>query len=77
MQTLELTGVVDEAGDLTLHVHTDFPPGPLTVEVNLPELSADNHALPQGKLNWTVFSVGALPEDFSVNREDMYDDWGR
>jgi hypothetical protein len=74
MKTVEAIGIVDESGELIVRVHTNMPPGRLPVELILPDEPEKESGQ---RFHWPVFSVGTLPPDFSLSREDLYDDNGR
>jgi hypothetical protein len=75
MRTIETTAVVTEDGKLTLTLPPDIAPGKHQVVIVLEEqVSVKNTRRP---LDLPVRDYGPWPENFSLRRGDMYDDWGR
>ena len=87
MRTIETTAWVAEDGTLTIQVPPDIPPGNHAVVVVIEEQAApvaENEPDPEASArleefikNWPVHDLGPWPENLSLRREDMYDDWGR
>jgi hypothetical protein len=80
MKTIETIATVTEDGKITLQLLADIPAGEHQVVVIIDEKPLQE--LPQTKeklppLNFPVDSYGSFPENLSLRREDMYDDWGR
>jgi hypothetical protein len=75
MRTIETTAVVTNEGNLTLQVPPDILPGEHRVVIVIEEQPARKEKRPP--LDFPVMSVGAWPENLSLRREDMYDEWGR
>lgn len=73
MKTIETTGVVGPDGHILIPVPPDIPQGPHRVVVVIDESPAP--APPP--LDLPLLPVESWPEDLSLRREDMYDDWGR
>lgn len=75
MLTIETEAVITAEGRLTLEVPPGIPPGRHRVVVVIEEqpLAADKGSL----ADFPVDDVGPWPENLSLRREDMYDDWGR
>ncbi|ARV58728.1 hypothetical protein BZZ01_08820 [Nostocales cyanobacterium HT-58-2] len=80
MKTIETIATVTEDGKITVQLPPDIPAGEHKVVVVI-----DEHPLvekPETKekrppLNFPVDNYGPWPENLSLRREDMYDDWGR
>lgn len=80
MKTIETIATVTADGKITLQLPADIPAGEHQVVVIIDEKPLQE--LPQTKekrslLNFPVDSYGSFPENLSLRREDMYDDWGR
>lgn len=80
MKTIQTIATVTEDGKITLQLSADIPPGEHQVVVIIDEKPLQE--LPQTKeklppLDFPVDSYGSFPENLSLRREDMYDDWGR
>ncbi len=75
MRTIELDATITPGGLLTIEIPTDIPPGTHRVVIVID----DHEALTMYKppFNFPVDDVGPWPENLSLRREDMYDDWGR
>ena len=72
MKTVETTVIVGPDRTITVHVPEDVPPGPHRVVVVIDEATA----VPP-PLDLPMLPVETWPENLSLRREDMYDDWGR
>jgi len=74
MKTVETIAQVDATGLLTAQVPPEIPPGEhkvvLVMEISQPEKK-------RPPLDFPVHSVGPWPDDLSLRREDLYNDWGR
>jgi hypothetical protein len=80
MKTIETTAEVAENGTLTVRVPSDIAPGPHRVVVVIDEQPAVDGTMSSAESPAQAFPVhdlGPWPEDLSLRREDMYDDWGR
>lgn len=75
MRSIEATATVTDEGILTVAIPRDIPPGKHRVVVVLDEQPAENRQ--RGLLDFPVDDFGPWPENLSLRREDMYDDWGR
>lgn len=75
MRTIETTATVTSDGKMTVQVPPDIPEGEHHVVVVIDEQSVKKEKRPP--LDFPVISVGSWPENLSLRREDMYDDWGR
>ncbi|HBI42118.1 MAG TPA: hypothetical protein DDY78_04565 [Planctomycetales bacterium] len=75
MKTIETTGFVGTSGSLHLEVPTGLVSGTHRVVVIIDEAIEPEPERPP--LNLPLLPAVAWPENFSLRREDMYDDWGR
>lgn len=75
MRTIETTATVTSDGKMTVQVPPDIPEGEHRVVVVIEEPPVKKEKRPP--LDFPVISVGSWPENLSLRREDMYDDWGR
>jgi hypothetical protein len=75
MVTITATGIVTEDGKLTIQVPANVTPGEHQVVVVIDEQLLVNEERPP--LDFPVHDVGPWPENLSLRREDMYDEWGR
>ncbi len=75
MRTIETTATVTSDGKMTVQVPPDIPEGEHRVVVVIDEQSVKKEKrLP---LDFPVDNWGPWPENLSLRREDMYDEWGR
>ena len=75
MRTIETEAIVTEEGKLPIQVPADIPPGEHHVVVMIDE---QPRVTPQRqKITFSAHDVGPWPENLSLRREDMYDEWGR
>lgn len=74
MRAIETTVVVDEDGTARLCAPPGLRPGEHRAVLVIQE--ADN-GIARTSLDLPVHDSGPWPEDLSLRREDMYDDWGR
>ncbi|MBW4627983.1 MAG: hypothetical protein KME49_21345 [Brasilonema octagenarum HA4186-MV1] len=80
MKIIETIATVTEDGKITIQLPPDIPAGEHQVVVVI-----DEQVLPKKPeikekrppLNFPVDNYGSWPENLSLRREDMYDDWGR
>ncbi len=75
MKVIETTVQVAPSGVFTIHDKLDLPPGKYRAVV-----IADETPEPEGPrppLDLPLLDVGPWPENLSLRREDMVDDWGR
>ena len=80
MKTIETIATVTADGKITLQLPPDIPPGEHQVVVIIDEKPLVEKVQTKEKrspLNFPVDSYGLFPENLSLRREDMYDDWGR
>ena len=75
MRTIETTATVTNDGKLTIQIPPDIEPGEHKVVIVIEEQPIRKETRPP--LDFPVMSVGSWPENLSLRREDMYDDWGR
>lgn len=75
MRSIETTASITEDGKLTVQLPSDIPAGEHQVVVVIDEKPVTKKQRPP--LKFPVHNYGTWPADFSLNREDMYDDWGR
>jgi hypothetical protein len=75
MKTIETTGFVGTSGNLHLEVPTDLVSGRHRVIVVIDEAIEPEPERPP--LDLPLLPVTTWPENLSLRREDMYDDWGR
>jgi hypothetical protein len=75
MKTIETTGFVGTSGNLHLEVPTELASGRHRVIVIIDE--AIEPELERPPLDLPLLPVVTWPENLSLRREDMYDDWGR
>lgn len=80
MLTIEATATLTPDGQLTIAVPPNalplgLPPGEHRVVLLIEEQPQTQKERPP--LNFPVDSYGSWPDDLSLRREDMYDDWGR
>ena len=75
MKTLEADGIVTPDGRLSVHIPFAITPGKHRVVVVIDEqpISSSDRVLE----DFPVIDVGAWPEDLSLRREDLYDEFGR
>ena len=75
MRTIETRKKIAAGGELVVTVPPDVPEGEYDVLVVLAEQIASESD--EELLGFPADSYGSWPEDLSLRREDMYDDWGR
>ena len=75
MRTIETTALVTNDGKVSVQVPSDIPQGEYRVVLVIEDRPVNKEKRPP--LDFPVMSVGAWPENLSLRREDMYDDWGR
>ena len=75
MRTIETTVTVTEDGKITIQIPSDIEPGEHKVVVIIEEQLVKREMRPP--LDFPVMSVGSWPENLSLRREDIYDEWGR
>jgi hypothetical protein len=73
MKTIETTVIVGPDRTITLPVPEDVPLGAHRVVLVIEDASAT----PPPPLDLPMLPVESWPENLSLRREDMYDDWGR
>lgn len=80
MKAISVTGVVTSDGKVTLQLPLDIPAGEHEFQLVInPKPLSDQQQTKQKRppLNFPVDNYGPWPENISLRREDMYDDWGR
>ncbi|MEC4991595.1 MAG: hypothetical protein SAJ37_22905 [Oscillatoria sp. PMC 1068.18] len=80
MKTIQTTVTVTSEGKVTIQLPPDIPPGEHEVAVVIDEkILPKEEAVTQERppLNFPVIHVESWPENLSLRREDMYDEWGR
>lgn len=86
MLAVTIAAKVDENGMVTLKVPPHVSPGfhKMVIVIEEAELSAITNGAQNGEsiahdqgFVLPVDDVGPWPENFSLRREDLYDDWGR
>jgi hypothetical protein len=75
MKTIEATATVTLDHTLTVRVPVDLEPGKHRVVVIVDERPVQEP--PAAALDLPTLKVGPWPENLSLRREDLYDDWGR
>ncbi|MEQ8173052.1 MAG: hypothetical protein ABRQ38_29475 [Candidatus Eremiobacterota bacterium] len=75
MKTIETDATVTDEGKLLLNIETsEIPPGKYRVIMLVDEAKSDIKN--RSDLNFPTIDV-EWPENFSLRREDMYNEWGR
>ncbi|NEU75915.1 hypothetical protein PI95_025985 [Hassallia byssoidea VB512170] len=80
MKTIETIATVTADGKITLQLPADIPAGEHQVVVIIDEkslLKKEEKKEKRPPLDFPVHNCGLIPENLSLRREDMYDDWGR
>ena len=75
MKTIETTVTIAEDGTVTLRLPPEIPPGKRRVV-----LVIDDQPIREQSASLADFPVdeyGPWPENLSLQREDMYGEWGR
>jgi hypothetical protein len=75
MRTIETIATVTNDGKLTIQIPSDIVPGEHKVVVVIEEQPRKKEKQPLA--DFPVRDYGPWPENLSLQREDMYDDWGR
>ena len=75
MRTIEATATVTSDGKITVKVPPDIPQGEYRVVLVIEESPVKKEVRPP--LDFPVDNWGPWPENLSLRREDMYDEWGR
>ena len=75
MRSIETTATVTDDGILTVEIPRDIRPGKHRVVVVIDEQLMDTSR--RGLPDFPVDDLGPWPENLSLRREDMYDEWGR
>ena len=75
MRSIETTATVTSEGTLTVEIPRDIPLGRHQVVIVIDEQPMEHDH--QGLLDFPVDDLGPWPENLSLSREDMYDEWGR
>jgi hypothetical protein len=73
--TITVKAVVTEDGKLTIQVPANVTPGEhhVVVVIDEPEATGEERQ----HITFATHDVGPWPENLSLRREDMYDEWGR
>lgn len=74
MRTIETVATIVD-GKMTVQVPPDLPSGEHRIVVVIDEELAPNEK--RSLRDFPVIHTGSWPEDLSLRREDMYDEWGR
>ena len=72
MQTIQAIAIVTDDGELTLRMPKTIAPGPHQVVLVVDEEAMA--AADQSRTDFPVVDIGVWPDDFSLRREDLYDD---
>lgn len=75
MRTIETTVMIGADGKLVLQLPPDIAPGEHRIVLVIEEQSVPAEKRPP--LDFPVIDAGAWPENLSLSREDLYDDFGR
>ncbi|NOT55625.1 MAG: hypothetical protein HOP18_13565 [Deltaproteobacteria bacterium] len=75
MRTLETIAHVTNDGKVSVLVPSDLSQGEYRVVLVIDDQPVNKEK--RTLLDFPVMSVGAWPENLSLRREDMYDEWGR
>ena len=75
MRTIETTVMIGTDGKLVLQLPPDIEPGERRIVVVIEDTPVVKPERPP--LNFPVDDYGPWPDNLSLRREDMYDDWGR
>ena len=73
MKSIETTVLVGPDQTITVPVPSDIPAGPHRVILVIDEAPL----APLPPLDLPLLPIKTWPENLSLRREDMYDDWGR
>jgi hypothetical protein len=74
MITIQGRTTVTEDGKLIIDVPAEVGPGEHQYVIVIDQESKEKS---RGRIVFSVFDVGPWPENLSLRREDMYDEWGR
>ncbi|MCG6137914.1 MAG: hypothetical protein MET45_25310 [Nostoc sp. LLA-1] len=80
MKTIETIATVTKDGKITVQLPPDIPAGEHQVVIVIADKPvAEKVAMKEKRppFNFPVDHYGSWPENLSLRREDMYDDWGR
>lgn len=77
MRTITTQATVGPDGQVTLTLPPDVAPGEYPIVLVLGEQAAQQEHGQRPPLDFPVDDWGAWPEDFSLRREELYDDRGR
>ena len=75
MRTIEMTVTISGDGKLVLQLPPDITPGEHRIVLVIEEQPVMLEKRPP--LDFPVIDVGEWPENLSLRREDLYDDFGR
>jgi hypothetical protein len=79
MKTIETVATVTADGKITVQLPPDIPAGEHKVVLVIDEKPLSQKPETKEKppsLDFPVIHVGSWPENLSLRREEMYDDWG-
>lgn len=80
MKSIEIIATVTKDGKMTAQLPLDIAEGEYQVVIVIDEKPLTEEVESKEKrplLNFPVHNCGLWPENLSLRREDMYDDWGR
>ena len=79
MLTLTVAARVNENGIVTLQLPPQVSSGyhKMVLVIEETEFPEKMNSIHRNALILRPYDVGPLPENFSLRREDLYDDWGR
>lgn len=78
MRTIEVDVIVTEQGKGIVELPPDIEPGEHKGTLTFKEgLSGEQKDKAKGEIEFLVLDLGPWPENLSLRREDMYDEWGR
>jgi hypothetical protein len=77
VRAIETKAHITADGQLTVQVPSDIPPGEHQVKIIFEDRMATTESSSSPASEFPVIRVDAWPEDLSLHRETMYDDWGR
>jgi hypothetical protein len=75
MRTIETTALVTNDGKVSLQVPSDIPQGEYRAVLVIEDKPVKKEKRPP--LDLPARDYGPWPENLSLRREDMYDEWGR
>ncbi|HEX8221166.1 MAG TPA: hypothetical protein VF914_18390 [Chloroflexia bacterium] len=75
MKVVEVDIVVEADGKIEGQAPPGTEPGKYKATLTLG--NGQEPKVPEQQLEFLMLDLGPRPEDLSLRREDMYDDWGR